>query len=42
MHASPASPTRPRPSWKMEWPPAAKAGLWHTPVNWTARSDFAL
>jgi hypothetical protein len=30
-----------RPGWQMEWP-AAKAGLWHNPVSWTSRSDFAL
>ncbi|MFE5560298.1 hypothetical protein [Streptomyces sp. NPDC056544] len=30
-----------RPGWQMEWP-AAKAGLWHNPVSWTTRSDFAL
>ncbi|MGW4438031.1 hypothetical protein ACWELO_20090 [Streptomyces sp. NPDC004596] len=30
-----------RPGWQMEWP-AARTGLWHNPVSWTSRNDFAL
>ncbi|MGW2770555.1 hypothetical protein [Streptomyces sp. NPDC001275] len=30
-----------RLGWELEWP-AAVTGLWHNPVSWTTRSDFAL